>query len=95
MCKTRRAVDLLCFLLPQSSDQHLFLHPRGREPSCQVLLTDLHCGVIIVINHTIPARPAGDSTAVLQDAVVEVGLTPLAVVVVDDGVVIPVLIIHL
>ena len=95
MCKTRRVVDLLCFLLPQPSDRHLFLLSCGREPSRRVLLTDLHCGVIIVISHTIPARPARDSTAVLLHAVVVVVLALLAVVVENDGVVIPMLIIQL
>ena len=94
MCKTRRVVGLLCFLL-LPSDQHLFLLPRGREPSRRVLLADLHCGVIIVISPTIPKRPVGESTVVLLHAVVEVVLALLAMVVEDDGVVIPVLIIQL
>ena len=84
---------MLCFLLP--SDLHLFLLPHEREPSRWVLLTDLHCGVIIVICPTILERPVGDTTAVLLHAVVEVVLALLVVVVEDDGVVIPVLIIQL
>ena len=86
---------MLCFLLPQPSDQPLFLLPRGREPSRRVLLTDLHCGVIIVISPTIPERPVGDSTAIPLHAIVEVILALLAVVVEDDKVIIPVLIIQL
>ena len=55
----------------------MFLLPHGREPSCQVLLIVLLCGVIIVISPTIPKRLAGGFIAALLAEVVEAVLVLL------------------
>ena len=49
--------------------------------------TIIGLGVIIVIVLDILARPVGDSTAVLLDAVVAVVLALLAVIVEDEGII--------